>query len=148
MARHYMWATIQLRFFFFFLMIRRPPRSTRTDTLFPYTTLFRSPDAGLEPQHVALDVRSVAFGTRLEIARREVGLAHVERLAHVLEPGSQLAVRLRQLGPLGRGRPTLALLRADVQHALAHDRRRDRLEVALAHEQAQLDESFGHPHVT
>src|SRR3546814_8714634 len=33
---------------FFFLMIRRPPRSTRTDTLFPYTTLFRSrrPDLG------------------------------------------------------------------------------------------------------
>src|SRR3546814_12028180 len=30
--------------YFFFLMIRRPPRSTRTDTLFPYTTLFRSPD--------------------------------------------------------------------------------------------------------
>src|SRR3546814_6656857 len=28
----------------FFLMIRRPPRSTRTDTLFPYTTLFRSDD--------------------------------------------------------------------------------------------------------
>src|SRR3546814_8121562 len=27
---------------FFFLRIRRPPRSTRTDTLFPYTTLFRS----------------------------------------------------------------------------------------------------------
>src|SRR3546814_16364676 len=27
---------------FFFLMIRRPPISTRTDTLFPYTTLFRS----------------------------------------------------------------------------------------------------------
>src|SRR3546814_20406074 len=27
---------------FYFLMIRRPPRSTRTDTLFPYTTLFRS----------------------------------------------------------------------------------------------------------
>src|SRR3546814_12195292 len=27
---------------FFFVMLRRPPRSTRTDTLFPYTTLFRS----------------------------------------------------------------------------------------------------------
>src|SRR3546814_7353286 len=27
-------------------MLRRPPRSTRTDTLFPYTTLFRSPAAG------------------------------------------------------------------------------------------------------
>src|SRR3546814_3407979 len=29
-------------------MIRRPPRSTRTDTLFPYTTLFRSPPGGGE----------------------------------------------------------------------------------------------------
>src|SRR3546814_20582884 len=29
-------------FLFFFLTIRRPPRSTRTDTLLPYTTLFRS----------------------------------------------------------------------------------------------------------
>src|SRR3546814_13371722 len=29
--------------YIFFLMIRRPPRSTRTDTRFPYTTLFRSP---------------------------------------------------------------------------------------------------------
>src|SRR3546814_16292789 len=29
-------------YYFFFLMIRRPPISTRTDTLFPYTTLFRS----------------------------------------------------------------------------------------------------------
>src|SRR3546814_16611636 len=33
---------------FFFLMIRRPPRSTRTDTLFPYTTLFRSLRAGVQ----------------------------------------------------------------------------------------------------
>src|SRR3546814_3508938 len=32
---------------FFFLMIRPPPRTTRTDTLFPYTTLFRSTLAGL-----------------------------------------------------------------------------------------------------
>src|SRR3546814_2145028 len=36
-----MWSLLQ-SYFFFFLMIRRPPRSTRTDTLFPYTTLFRS----------------------------------------------------------------------------------------------------------
>src|SRR3546814_10083530 len=33
---------MSISFVFFFLMIRRPPRSTRTDTLFPYTTLFRS----------------------------------------------------------------------------------------------------------
>src|SRR3546814_7014268 len=39
--------------FLFFLMIRRPPRSTRTDTLFPYTTLFRSMRLVLEliPDH-------------------------------------------------------------------------------------------------
>src|SRR3546814_15828684 len=36
-----MWA-VPIFTLFFFLMIRRPPRSTRTDTLFPYTTLFRS----------------------------------------------------------------------------------------------------------
>src|SRR3546814_15416878 len=33
----------------FFLMIRRPPRATRTDTLFPYTTLFRSAVERLRP---------------------------------------------------------------------------------------------------
>src|SRR3546814_8747760 len=36
---------------FFFLMIRRPPRSTRTDTLFPYTTLFRSVLGELSPEY-------------------------------------------------------------------------------------------------
>src|SRR3546814_4049286 len=36
----------------FFLRIRRPPRSTRTDTLFPYTTLFRSPDFSTAPMVV------------------------------------------------------------------------------------------------
>src|SRR3546814_9201498 len=39
---------------FFFLMIRRPPRSTRTDTLFPYTTLFRSD----HPRHAGRHARS------------------------------------------------------------------------------------------
>src|SRR3546814_17389862 len=44
----------------FFLMIRRPPRSTRTDTLFPYTTLFRSHQrAG---QHVAVAVQELGRG--------------------------------------------------------------------------------------
>src|SRR3546814_3690100 len=37
-----MWLRSSISFGIFFLMIRRPPRSTRTDTLFPYTTLFRS----------------------------------------------------------------------------------------------------------
>src|SRR3546814_6803026 len=44
-------------FVVFFLMIRRPPRSTRTDTLFPYTTLFRS--VACEGQRT--DMREVGF---------------------------------------------------------------------------------------
>src|SRR3546814_3339807 len=41
-------------FSLFFVMIRRPPRSTRTDTLFPYTTLFRSGAAQLAEHEVAV----------------------------------------------------------------------------------------------
>src|SRR3546814_18953808 len=41
---------------FFFLMIRRPPRSTRTDTLFPYTTLFRSKMIMIDPKMLELSV--------------------------------------------------------------------------------------------
>src|SRR3546814_21097760 len=63
-------------------MIRRPPRSTRTDTLFPYTTLFRScrgraREAGdRQPRIGARE----AFGTRLleiETARRAAAQPHV-----------------------------------------------------------------------
>src|SRR3546814_16316539 len=51
--------------FLFFLMIRRPPRSTRTDTLFPYTTLFRSSDGfGADARRRIGDQRSIppSFG--------------------------------------------------------------------------------------
>src|SRR3546814_12192470 len=47
-----------ISFFIFFLMIRRPPRSTRTDTLFPYTTLFRSPGTAAAPD-AAVDATTV-----------------------------------------------------------------------------------------
>src|SRR3546814_10885084 len=42
---------LSMYFFLFFLMLRRPPRSTRTDTLFPDTTLFRSRDHAHERFH-------------------------------------------------------------------------------------------------
>src|SRR3546814_16245433 len=42
MCLHLVRSCCEIVLFFFFFMIRRPPRSTRTDTLFPYTTLFRS----------------------------------------------------------------------------------------------------------
>src|SRR3546814_18963432 len=54
-----------------FLMIRRPPRSTRTDTLFPYTTLFRS----------AVDDRLAIFRVRRRIDRWQDRQVHAERLA-------------------------------------------------------------------
>src|SRR3546814_5948639 len=71
-------------FLFFFLMIRRPPRSTRTDTLFPYTTLFRSRRARdhelavplvREPDHeLAVVVPAVRA-----VRRRAVGEVAVDR---------------------------------------------------------------------
>src|SRR3546814_20323179 len=68
----------------FFLMIRRPPRSTRTDTLFPYTTLFRSPMAArgsqlLPSARVAADARLLQFERPLRGygARSQIGRAHV-----------------------------------------------------------------------
>src|SRR3546814_6731740 len=51
-------------FLFFFLMIRRPPRSRRTDTLFPYTTLFRSLVANLDPI-VEIELRGESTQTSL-----------------------------------------------------------------------------------
>src|SRR3546814_13763664 len=56
-------------FIFFFLMIRRPPRSTRTDTLFPYTTLFRS-DRHVDAHHAHFDrTRELAGG--VAVARED-----------------------------------------------------------------------------
>src|SRR3546814_2674833 len=89
--------------FFVFLMIRRPPRSTRTDTLFPYTTLFRSPrarmdhglgDAALrqlgevEPgaEMVALaaqDDRARAFGQARERPRSEEHTSELQSLMRI-----------------------------------------------------------------
>src|SRR3546814_2944390 len=43
-------------------MIRRPPRSTRTDTLFPYTTLFRSVDSSTFVHNTAAGVATTAGG--------------------------------------------------------------------------------------
>src|SRR3546814_11745795 len=56
--------------FIFFLMIRRPPRSTRTDTLFPYTTLFRSPMTPARPRVKARRVGFFQYNARDSDQRR------------------------------------------------------------------------------
>src|SRR3546814_7679508 len=63
-------------FLFFFLMIRRPPRSTRTDTLFPYTTLFRS---GVGQPVERLSQAIVGPDVELLIDERDRYLASVRR---------------------------------------------------------------------
>src|SRR3546814_14085704 len=62
---------------FFFLMIRRPPRSTRTDTLFPYTTLFRSQlsDGALHVRRRNATCGRKAYDPRSQVAPGEIGRA-------------------------------------------------------------------------
>src|SRR3546814_4741602 len=63
-------------------MIRRPPRSTRTDTLFPYTTLFRSENV----RHVAIDVP--CFEGRFFFSGGCLGNDHEELFRHEIYPCS------------------------------------------------------------
>src|SRR3546814_2500223 len=87
--------------FFFFLMIRRPPIFTRTDTLFPYTTLFRS-------DQLALAVAGAQFQGPVGFDRGAVGdirllrgvfLQMLQGLVrfpqNVVFPGQQLAAEIR-----------------------------------------------------
>src|SRR3546814_15128857 len=69
-------------YLYFFLMIRRPPRSTRTDTLFPYTTLFRSSTTfgGPPPRSGEDRPLSVVF-CRPEAALQQLQTPHHQRLA-------------------------------------------------------------------
>src|SRR3546814_5551989 len=62
---------------FFFLMIRRPPRSTRTDTLFPYTTLFRSRRSAIGACVSAR--RTVSTPAKAPRARRRRELGRIDR---------------------------------------------------------------------
>src|SRR3546814_10700547 len=95
--------------FCFFLMIRRPPRSTRTDTLFPYTTLFRSARA-LEIFLTAARYPA-ARAQELGLLHRVVGAADLdaavqEYIAQIganapltLYAGKQMIRQMQQLGP-------------------------------------------------
>src|SRR3546814_9864247 len=75
-------------------MIRRPPRSTRTDTLFPYTTLFRSGDVyaciaggGRIEQHLAIVGRNqpIARAQRAALARDRIVQPNAEALDLVIQ---------------------------------------------------------------
>src|SRR3546814_1356355 len=78
----------------FFLMIRQPPRSTRTDTLFPYTTLFRSvledyPYGGLAeymiaPQYALVKLPdNVSFEAGARFGRSEEHTSELQSLMRI-----------------------------------------------------------------
>src|SRR3546814_17858241 len=75
-------------------MIRRPPRSTRTDTRFPYTTLFRAIITNLDALHLSAE-RIIASGGGT--ARRDVKLPAVRNLAFATPLG------MRELLDAGSG---------------------------------------------
>src|SRR3546814_5523491 len=100
-------------FIVFFLMIRRPPRSTRTDTLFPYTTLFRSAEAHLAQQVIAQRVDPEALG---EVHRID---DIAQRFRHFLAAVEQESVtedlfRQRQTGAHQEGRPVNRMKTHDI----------------------------------
>src|SRR3546814_15566455 len=77
-------------------MIRRPPRSTRTDTLFPYTTLFRSPWIYREAQRQkGTPAERVAFARDLEFQLSEALLAGGETTGVI---GRDAGRNLKRLG--------------------------------------------------
>src|SRR3546814_13182519 len=106
-------------FSFFVLMIRRPPRSTRTDTLFPYTTLFRSVDLD-QPVRLAADRRAA-------VPRARAGVMDGHRTRRILD----------HIARTGRARVI------DLDHttrAAYADRLDDRVLAAFAQLQAALFE--------
>src|SRR5438034_7929449 len=118
--------------FFFFLMIRRPPRST----LFPYTTLFRSqlPHAGFSGS----TARSATDGVEGCFVAVESSLRHVSRLVLLrkVEPShrpTEVAVSRQSSGPTGDRRPATGDL-CQLPH-----RRRVRLAATTALLLALLD---------
>src|SRR3546814_10056801 len=87
-------------------MIRRPPRSTRTDTLFPYTTLFRS--LGLTGPSLAVDTACSSSLVAVHLAVRslqsgECGMALAAGVHLLLAPEALVAsTKLGATAPDGR----------------------------------------------
>src|SRR3546814_9770178 len=114
-------------------MIRRPPRSTRTDTLFPYTTLFRS--AALRP-HEIIDALALHEERPLDIAGRRdllVRLAIRERLDR-----GQIVAKAHDVAM-----PPTAIIEIELPVIVAKDELVDRLRAVVE----ARDQQIGRAHV-
>src|SRR3546814_15098424 len=97
-------------------MIRRPPRSTRTDTLFPYTTLFRSTGLDLIEPALAGEQGAKPLIGAIEqrcIVEREIGAAMIG--------GEMRALAQRQCGVAPREK--IEAMRADTVEQRSEERR-------------------------
>src|SRR3546814_9784220 len=117
---------IMIMFFFviFFLMIRRPPRSTRTDTLFPYTTLFRSATCRTTAVRAPCDQplrKSLSLHARL---RRHLRAWANQSAAVERDAGRDRRLAVALPGQLRAARCTSRRQRDRARHRRAIDRRR------------------------
>src|SRR3546814_11209621 len=104
---------IECCFLFFYLIIRQPPRSTRTDTLYPYTTLFRSISTTSSPTW------------RRRWRRSDDG--HPHRLDARGNRGTvRPAIRRTDVGGAGHSPPQTRARRGSTLHAAQHQDRRPR----------------------
>src|SRR3546814_12605406 len=106
-------------------MIRRPPISTRTDTLFPYTTLFRSMNAAIVIQRRDRDAGPVAAATfaQLPVFIFEVAVAHGLRQFNV---AADTVVRIKHR-KMPTGDITAAIAGALLRTKVPADRKSTRL---------------------
>src|SRR3546814_7142248 len=77
----------------FFLRIRRPPRSTRTDKLVPYTTLFRSNEA--RKKQKIIEVKEIKMRPNIDVHDYEVKMRSIHRF---IEEGDKVKVTMRFRG--------------------------------------------------
>src|SRR3546814_14905437 len=124
-----MWILVSMGCVFVFLMIRRSPGSTRTDTLFPYTTLFRS----------RLDDAVIRARAGLSAAQAQVVQARASRA----ESPAALS-RLREVSRLSGGKvPAKTGMKDAVPHATRERAHVDSAVATLAQAPAHL-----HSHAT
>src|SRR3546814_4374062 len=98
-------------------MIRRPPRSTRTDTLFPYTTLFRSEPGGDRPAQGEPVVEVIAPGQRVGQVGAEIRVILVTHRKRSAQAVGEVAFQLHVLGD-GMPRIVARVLRPPAGKAL------------------------------
>src|SRR3546814_11716735 len=89
---------------FFFLMLRRPPRSPRPASLFPYTTLFRSPMGQRDPRRVALEER-----IRTDLAMSGILPADVDQATAIVDDAIREQVRASGKTNVSRDRKSTRL---------------------------------------